>query len=68
MANIFLDSHILLLFHSPKGSWNKLAKYEKLGKYWPYFTQNRAITNAYEMSSINSEGYFAELVSKNLIS
>ena len=47
MANIFLVSHILLLFHSPKGSWNKSAKYEKLGKYWPYCTQNRAITNAY---------------------
>ena len=39
----FLVSHILLLFHSP----NKSAKYEKLGKYWPYCTQNRAITNAY---------------------
>ena len=47
MANIFLVSHILLLFHSPKGSWNKSAKYEKLGKYWPYCTPNRAITNAY---------------------
>ena len=46
MANIFLVSHILLLFHSPKGSWYKLAKYEKLGKYWSYCTQNRAITNA----------------------
>ena len=47
MANIFLVCHILLLFHSPKGSWNKSAKYEKLGKYWPYCTRNRAITNAY---------------------
>ena len=37
----------LLLFYSPKGSWNKSAKYEKLGNYWPYCTQNRAITNAY---------------------
>ena len=47
MANILLVSYILLLFHSPKGSWNKSAKYEKLGKYWPYCTRNRAITNAY---------------------
>ena len=47
MANIFLVSHILLLFHSPKGSSNKSAKYEKLGKYWSYCTWNRAITNAY---------------------
>ena len=47
MANIFLVSHILLLFHSPKGLWNKSAKYEKLGKYWPYCTRNCSITNAY---------------------
>ena len=47
MANIFLVSHIFLLFHSPKGSWSKSSKYEKLGKYWPYCTRNRAITNAY---------------------
>ena len=45
MANIFFVSHNLLLFHLPKGSWNKSAKYEKLGKYWPYCTRNRAITN-----------------------
>ena len=30
MANIYLVSYILLLFHSPKGLWNKSAKYEKL--------------------------------------
>ena len=48
MANIFLISHVLLLFHSPNCSWNKSAKYEKLGKYWSYCTRNRAITNAYE--------------------
>ena len=47
MAYIFVVSHILLLFHSPKGSWNKSAKYEKLGKYRPYCTRNRAITDAY---------------------
>ena len=47
MANVFLVSHILLLFHSPRGSWIKSAKYEKFGKYWPYCAQNRAITNAY---------------------
>ena len=52
IANIFLVSHILLLFHSPKGSWNKSAKYEKLGKYWPYCTRNRAITNAYLKNSL----------------
>ena len=46
MANVFPVFHILLLFHSPKGSWNKSAKYEKLGKYWSYCTRNRAITNA----------------------
>ena len=45
IVNIFLVSHILLLFHI--GSWNKSAKYEKHGKYWPYCTRNRAITNAY---------------------
>ena len=28
--------HILLLFHSPKGWWKKLAKDENLGKYWSY--------------------------------
>ena len=47
MANTFLVSHILLLFHLPKGPWNKSAKYEKLGKYWSYCTRNRAVTNAY---------------------
>ena len=45
MANIFLVSHILLSFQEPKGSWNKSAKYEKLGKYWSYCTRNRAITD-----------------------
>ena len=40
--NIFLVSHILQLFQ------NKLAEYEKLGKYWQYCARNRAIiTNAY---------------------
>ena len=42
MANIFLVPHILLLFYL-----NKSAKYEKLEKYWPYCTWNRAITDAY---------------------
>ena len=51
MANIFLVSHILLLFHSPKGS----AKYEKLGKYWPYCTRDRAITNAYFLAKMQAE-------------
>ena len=51
MANIFLFSHILLLFHLPKGSWNKSAKYEKLWKYWSYCTWNHAITNAYVMQN-----------------
>ena len=31
MGNIFLVSHILLLFYSS-------AKYEKLGKYWHIYT------------------------------
>ena len=43
LTNIFLVSHILLLFHSPKGSWNKLTKYEKLGRFWSYCTQRCAI-------------------------
>ena len=46
MANIFHVSRILLLCYSPKGSWNKSANYEKLGKYWLYCTRKRAITNA----------------------
>ena len=41
MTNIFLVSHILLLFQQ------KSAKYEKLEKYWSYSTRNRAITNVY---------------------
>ena len=48
MANIFLVSHTLLLFHSRKDSWNKSAKYEKLGKYWPFCSRNGAITNGYD--------------------
>ena len=47
MDNIFLVSHILLLFHSPKSSWNKSAKYEKLGKYCSYCTQNQAIIHIF---------------------
>ena len=46
MANIFLVSHILLLFHFSKGLWNKPAKLEKLRKHWSYYTRNRTITNA----------------------
>ena len=38
-------SHILMLFHWPKGWWNKSLKYEKLGKYWSYCTRNQVITN-----------------------
>ena len=33
MANIFLFSHILLLFYSSKDSSDKLAEYEILEKY-----------------------------------
>ena len=47
MANTFLFSHILMLFHSPKGLLNKSAIYEKLGKYWSYCTRNCAKRNAY---------------------
>ena len=46
MANTFLISHILLLFHSPKGSGNKSEKYEKRGKYWSSCIRKRAITSA----------------------
>ena len=35
----------LLLFHSPKGSWNKEQKYKKLGKYLPYCTLHCMITS-----------------------
>lgn len=44
-------SHILMLFHWPKGWWNKSLKYEKLGKYWSYCTRNRARTNAYSWNN-----------------
>ena len=49
LVNIFFVSHILFLFHWPKGCWNKLAKYEKLRKYWPYCTRNHAITYSYPL-------------------
>ena len=39
---LFLIPHMLVSFCLPKGSWNKLAKYEKLGCTW-----NLVITNAY---------------------
>ena len=42
MANIFLVSHIVLLFH------------EKSGKYFPYCTQYRVITTIY-FNKKNSE-------------
>ena len=32
LANIFLVYHILLLFHFPKGSWNKLQNIRKKPK------------------------------------
>ena len=71
MPHIFLVSHILLLFHSPKSSWNKSAKYEKLGKYW-YCIRNCAITNAYDYllyykitsktrSSVKMQCFFAQM-------
>ena len=44
LADIFPVSHILLLLHSPNG---KLAKYEKLGKYFPYCTRHRVIAATY---------------------
>ena len=55
MGNIFLVSHILLLFYSPEGSQNKLANYEKLGKYWSYCARNRALTNAYFLQTCSTE-------------
>ena len=45
LTNIFLVSHILLLFHLPKSSWNKLRNRRNL--YFPYCTRYRAITTAY---------------------
>ena len=44
MANIFLVFLIFLLFHLPKCSWNKSAKYANLGKYSSLCTQNRTLT------------------------
>ena len=44
MTNIFLVSHILLLFHPRKGSRNMSTKYEEIGTYWSYCARNRAIT------------------------
>ena len=38
-------SYFLMLFHLPKSSQNKSAKYETLGKYCSYCTKRRAITN-----------------------
>ena len=60
-------SHILLLFHLPKGSWNESAKYEKLGKYWSHCTGNRAITNAYsklKRTQLLLPSFFSNLFSK----
>ena len=46
MATIFPVSHMLLIFHSPKGLLKKSTKYEKLRKYWSCFTRNHVIINA----------------------
>ena len=35
---------------------NKSVKYEKLGKYWLYWTRNRAITNVYGINNISFKG------------
>ena len=45
LINIFLVSHIFLLFNLPKGSWNKSTKFGKIGKYCQYHTQKCEITN-----------------------
>ena len=37
-------------------AFNKSAKYEKLGKYWPYCTRNQATTNA-NQSCVNLFSY-----------
>ena len=42
---LFLILHILVYFGLSKGSWNKWAKYEKLGCTWTL-----AITNAYNQT------------------
>ena len=57
MVNISLICYILLLFHSPKSPWKRLAKFEEFGRYWLYCTRNRAITNAYIMKYIHTYIY-----------
>ena len=57
MVNISLICYILLLFHSPKSPWKRLAKFEEFGRYWSYCTRNRAITNAYIMKYIHTYIY-----------
>ena len=40
MAYYSRFSYFCILFHSPKGSWNKSQEYEKLEKYLPYCTRH----------------------------
>ena len=65
MVNIFLVSHILLLFQqNMRNSENRSAKHEKLGKYWSYCTRNHAITNAYFVLIVEKMN---EIISKFLL-
>ena len=70
MTNILLFSHILLLFHSPKRSWQswkKFAKYEKLVKYLSYSTLYRAITTTFIVDFIthSTDLYFLHRFDEN---
>lgn len=47
MANILLVSQTLQLFHSPKETLNKFAKYGKPVKCLSYFTWYRKTTSTY---------------------
>ena len=56
MANIFLVSHIVLLFH------------EKSGKYFPYCTQDRVITTIYfNKKSSEKDVYLIIMVMKTMM-
>ena len=55
MVNIFLVPQILLLFHPPRGSWNKSAQYEK---YWSWCTRNRILTVLQELGFEIRRRYF----------
>lgn len=53
MANILLVSQTLQLFHSPKETLNKFAKYGKPVKCLSYFTWYRKTTSTYFFDSLS---------------